>query len=113
MTRAIVALLMIAMTADAAMLTAPLVTCCRPACTAACAMHHRDGGNGASAAANVPQRPPARAALDAAPEIAPARAARPPAIAASPAAYRSFIAWGGLRCDDDVGLHTLLATFLI
>jgi hypothetical protein len=28
-------------------------------------------------------------------------------------AYRSFIAPGALRCDRDVGLHLLIATFLI
>ena len=35
------------------------------------------------------------------------------AFAASPVSYRSFISLGAVRCDDDVGLHTLLATFLI
>ena len=31
----------------------------------------------------------------------------------SAAAYRTFITLGAVRCDRDVGLHTLLATFLI
>jgi hypothetical protein len=29
------------------------------------------------------------------------------------AAYRSFISLGAVRCDRDVGLHLLIATFLI
>ena len=32
---------------------------------------------------------------------------------ATPAAYRSFIAHGALRCDRDVGLHVLVETFRI
>ena len=28
-------------------------------------------------------------------------------------AYRSFISLGAVRCDDDVGLHVLVETFLI
>jgi hypothetical protein len=36
------------------------------------------------------------------------------AIAAKPiTAYRSFISLGAVRCDRDVGLHVLIATFLI
>jgi hypothetical protein len=31
----------------------------------------------------------------------------------SPAAYRSSISLGALRCDQDVGWHVLVATFLI
>jgi len=31
----------------------------------------------------------------------------------SAVAYRSFMTLGAVRCDRDVGLHTLLATFLI
>jgi len=34
-------------------------------------------------------------------------------IVDSQAAYRSFITLGAVRCDRDVGLHTLLGTFLI
>jgi hypothetical protein len=34
-------------------------------------------------------------------------------VTCSPAAYRSFIALGAIRCDRDIGLHTLFATFLI
>ena len=115
MTRAIVALMMIAVTAGAAIVFTPFVTCCRPACAAVCTMHHRDGGSESSAAADVPQRPPARAALDAARHAAPALAARPLAsiVRASPASIRSLVAVSSLRCDDDVGLHTLLATFRI
>ncbi|PYQ58546.1 MAG: hypothetical protein DMF58_14995 [Acidobacteria bacterium] len=36
-----------------------------------------------------------------------------PLLADSPAAYRSFITLGAIRCDRDVGLHMLFATFLI
>jgi len=36
-----------------------------------------------------------------------------PATLSSAAAYRSFITLGAVRCDQDVGLHTLFATFLI
>jgi len=36
------------------------------------------------------------------------------AIARNPiTAYRNFIALGAVRCDRDVGLHLLIATFLI
>lgn len=31
----------------------------------------------------------------------------------TPAAHRSYIALGALRCDRDVGLHSILATYLI
>ena len=31
----------------------------------------------------------------------------------SAAAYRNFLTLGAMRCDRDVGLHTLLATFII
>ncbi|MGH9420531.1 MAG: hypothetical protein ACRD3J_11190 [Thermoanaerobaculia bacterium] len=31
----------------------------------------------------------------------------------TPAAHRSYIALGALRCDRDVGLNTILVTFLI
>jgi hypothetical protein len=31
----------------------------------------------------------------------------------SPASYRSSISLGALRCDQDVGWHVLVATFLI
>ena len=31
----------------------------------------------------------------------------------TPAAYRSFISQGALRCDRDVGLHVLVETFRI
>ena len=34
-------------------------------------------------------------------------------IADSPAAYRSFITLGALRCDQDIGLNTLFGTFII
>ena len=33
--------------------------------------------------------------------------------AAPQVSYRSFITLGAMRCDRDVGLHTLLATFII
>ena len=36
-----------------------------------------------------------------------------PLLADSPAAYRSFITLGAIRCDRDVGLYTLFAPFLI
>ncbi len=32
---------------------------------------------------------------------------------AATTAYRSFITLGAVRCDRDVGLHVLVATFLI
>ncbi len=35
------------------------------------------------------------------------------AVPADASTYRSFIAFGALRCDRDVGLHKLVATFLI
>ena len=35
------------------------------------------------------------------------------AVPADASMYRSFIAFGALRCDRDVGLHKLAATFLI
>lgn len=31
----------------------------------------------------------------------------------TPAAYRSYIALGAVRCDSDVGLNTILSTFII
>lgn len=34
-------------------------------------------------------------------------------VAPRAAAYRSFIAYGALRCDQDVGLHVLVDTFRI
>ena len=45
--------------------------------------------------------------------VIPSNPPRARLVTASPAAYRSAIALGALRCDDDVGLHTLLATFVI
>ena len=36
-----------------------------------------------------------------------------PFFPSAPAAYRSFITLGGLRCDQDIGLHLLVKTFLI
>lgn len=35
------------------------------------------------------------------------------AASSTPAAYRSYIALGALRCDRDVGLQTILSTYLI
>lgn len=49
---------------------------------------------------------PARVAVAFAPRVF-------PLVTCSPAAYRSFIALGAIRCDRDVGLHTLFAIFLI
>lgn len=37
----------------------------------------------------------------------------PAVVSATPAAYRSRISLGAMRCDSDVGLHTLLVTWLI
>lgn len=34
-------------------------------------------------------------------------------VPAAPGAYRSFISLGAVRCDQDVGLHVLVETFLI
>jgi hypothetical protein len=36
-----------------------------------------------------------------------------PLVSSSPAARRSLMTLGAIRCDRDVGLHTLFATFLI
>jgi hypothetical protein len=36
-----------------------------------------------------------------------------PFFAAASGAYRSFITLGALRCDQDLGLHVLVKTFLI
>jgi hypothetical protein len=36
-----------------------------------------------------------------------------PLVTCSPAARRSFMTLGAMRCDRDIGLHTLFATFLI
>ena len=36
-----------------------------------------------------------------------------PFFATASGAYRSFITLGALRCDQDVGLHVLVETFLI
>ena len=36
-----------------------------------------------------------------------------PLVTSSPAARRSFMTLGAIRCDRDIGLHTLFATFLI
>lgn len=36
-----------------------------------------------------------------------------PFFPSAPAAYRSFITLGALRCDQHVGLHVLVKTFLI
>ncbi len=39
---------------------------------------------------------------------------RPEALTSSaPAAYRSFLTLGAMRCDQDVGLHVLVETFRI
>ena len=54
-------------------------------------------------ATNVPQSFRLAASTAAAPRIAPRDAT----------AYRSFIALGALRCDQDIGLHLLAATLLI
>lgn len=35
------------------------------------------------------------------------------AMTSSPSAHRSFITLGAIRCDQDVGLHVLIETFLI
>jgi hypothetical protein len=35
------------------------------------------------------------------------------AASSTPAAYRSYIALGAVRCDSDVGLNTILSTFII
>lgn len=36
-----------------------------------------------------------------------------PSASFAKAAYRSFITLGALRCDQDIGLHVLVKTFLI
>ena len=36
-----------------------------------------------------------------------------PSASSARAAYRSFITLGALRCDQDIGLHVLVQTFLI
>ncbi|MCA1734172.1 MAG: hypothetical protein LC732_11285 [Acidobacteria bacterium] len=38
---------------------------------------------------------------------------RGPSASSAKADYRSFITLGALRCDQDVGLHVLVQTFLI
>jgi hypothetical protein len=39
---------------------------------------------------------------------------QPEAVTAfAPAAYRSFVTLGAVRCDQDVGLHVLVETFRI
>lgn len=76
---------------------------------------HDHGHDATPAPAREKQEPVKRVAmempgtfrLDA--ETGTAHAAAPTASAA----YRSFISLGAVRCDRDVGLHVLVATFLI
>lgn len=61
------------------------------------------------------QEPVKRMATDV-PRTFPSPASPAPQRHVSPVdalAYRSFVALGALRCDDDVGLHLLVATLLI
>jgi hypothetical protein len=46
-------------------------------------------------------------------QLAAPSAVRRAATAIDASAYRSFISLGALRCDQDVGLHLLVGTFLI
>ena len=46
-------------------------------------------------------------------QLAATAAAQPHVTASDATTYRSFIALGAIRCDRDVGLHLLIATFLI
>jgi hypothetical protein len=87
-----------------------------PLCRIAIAMAH-DADRTDRQASSTPQKKQ-RTAQPPATELA--RASRAlfaprsfPVVSLSPAAYRSFITLGAIRCDRDVGLHTLFATFLI
>jgi len=59
------------------------------------------------------QRVAVRAELTPAPHAVAPRARQSRIVAASRIDYRSFISLGATRCDRDVGLQILLATFLI
>jgi hypothetical protein len=58
---------------------------------------------------------PVKIALQAAPSMRLSTTAATPVLTplGSPAAYRSFITLGAVRCDRDVGLHLLVDTFRI
>lgn len=92
-----------------------------PVCEMAAAMMRGDHGAGEHRHEATP--PPAREKQEPVKRIATAVPAmfRLAAIAREEAAgtpgagtaYRSFITLGAMRCDRDVGLHLLVATFLI
>jgi hypothetical protein len=116
MKRTVLALALIAGTAGAAILPAWMFACCirvAPLCRMACAMHHAGPADRTSTEAAVPQPPPQRAALDASPLFASSSAPRIALLTGSHRSHRNFVSLGALRCDDDVGLYTWLATFLI
>jgi|SRR6266851_1619155 len=87
-----------------------------PLCRIAIAMAHNGDHSDQqpSTTAQGKQRPPQRMATELTANIAVQfRPRSSPLISFTPAAYRSFITLGALRCDCDVGLHMLFATFLV
>jgi hypothetical protein len=89
-----------------------------PFCHVALQIMTGDHGDQRNAAQQVPARPKQEPAKRLATEVTSAfrLSAASPASRFAPnatTAYRSFISLGASRCDRDVGLHLLIATFLI
>ena len=87
-----------------------------PLCRIAIAMAHGgdDSDQQPSTTPQEKQRPAQRMATEPTANIGvPFTPRSSPLISHTPSAYRSSITLGALRCDCDVGLHTLFATFLV
>ena len=76
---------------------------------------HAQGGRQTPAPAREKQEPVKRIATEVPRpfQFAATAAAEQHVTASDATTYRSFIALGAIRCDRDVGLHLLIATFLI
>ncbi|MEA2491224.1 MAG: hypothetical protein QOH21_3016 [Acidobacteriota bacterium] len=84
-----------------------------PVCELAANVHQHEGAP--SAPAREKQEPVRRLATNV-PErfrLSVAAVSEPALTPSASTGYRSFITLGALRCDQDVGLHVLAATFLI
>lgn len=77
--------------------------------------HHGQHDQQTPAPAREKQEPVKRIATEVprSVHLAGAPAAEQRVTASNAATYRSFIAFGAIRCDRDVGLHLLVATLLI
>src|SRR5438132_1090981 len=90
-----------------------------PLCQVAAGIMSGDHHNGAAAPMPMParekQEPVKRLFTEVAIAFVVARSIDQPRTATptAAAAYRSFISLGATRCDQDVGLHLLIETFLI